>query len=230
MKEVAKIWYNYEVIEIIGIVDDFIHEQHKKTHIFYEQRYLSYLKDKYINKIKNTTIIDIGANIGNHAIFFKKFMACDKIICFEPISELYECLALNMKNNDLEGDFIGYQFAVGLFPQAYLGKKDINNWGSYREDGKIDLRGITCVTLDSMTFRENIGMIKIDVEGMEYEVLQSAVNTIKRLKPKVIVLESWDIAETINTCGKLLFQFGYKLKPIFDLANKENCWNLEFTI
>jgi len=72
---------------------------------------------------------------------------------------------------------------------------------------------------------ENIGLIKIDVEGHEIHVLKGALETLKRNNYPPILFESWDEwRENHEHCipaSKLrseLFQYlkelGYKIEPI----------------
>jgi hypothetical protein len=64
-------------------------------------------------------------------------------------------------------------------------------------------------TLDSFNF-DRIDLLKIDVEGFEYDVLNGAVNTIRRLKPKII-LETHS-KELRQKCDDFLKKAGYRLK------------------
>ena len=66
------------------------------------------------------------------------------------------------------------------------------------------------VKFDSLNIQEKIDLIKIDVEGAEVEVLEGAIETIKKYKP-VIVVESFNRK---NECDYILCNLGYKLKDI----------------
>jgi hypothetical protein len=56
---------------------------------FYELPILQHIET---NHYKQKTILDIGANIGNHTCFFENFLEFEKLICFEPHSEIVFCL------------------------------------------------------------------------------------------------------------------------------------------
>lgn len=64
---------------------------------FDELPILELLKKRIPQNIIETTFIDIGANIGNHSIFFSFF---DSIISFEPNQFTYGILKLNLSNLD----------------------------------------------------------------------------------------------------------------------------------
>jgi FkbM family methyltransferase len=57
---------------------------------------LSFLRNNYKDQ-KN--IIDIGANIGNHSLFFSKFMS-NKVYSFEPYGQNIELFKQNLSNRN----------------------------------------------------------------------------------------------------------------------------------
>ena len=70
----------------------------KEISIFgtYEKEQLNKIID--ITKSKKRRIcLDIGANIGNHSLFFSNFF--EKVISFEPHYKTFQVLKINAKNN-----------------------------------------------------------------------------------------------------------------------------------
>jgi hypothetical protein len=58
--------------------------------------------DKFLEYIpKNGIIYDIGANIGNHTLFFSRYTLPQKIFAFEPIKEVCEVLVHNLRKNNI---------------------------------------------------------------------------------------------------------------------------------
>ena len=47
----------------------------------------------------NGIVYDIGANIGNHTLYFSRTLNPKKIYSFEPAKELFETLNFNIKVN-----------------------------------------------------------------------------------------------------------------------------------
>lgn len=128
-------------------------------------------------------IADIGANIGNHTVFFSKICRATKIYSFEPQKEMYEILQKNVELN--------HCVEVQLFNFALGNKKgmlsihdfDPTNWGgtSFVQDNN---GNIPVETFDSLNIQK-VDFMKIDVEGAEVNVLQGAIETIKRDKPLI---------------------------------------------
>ena len=161
---------------------------------------------------KNSVVIDIGANIGNHTLFFANECHVKKIYAFEPIRTVYDVLIENIKINKLEK--IVDARCIGLSDvnsKASIKMYDLKNFGGTHikenPEGEIEL-----VKLDSLNIKEKIDLIKIDVEQMDYEVLCGAKETILRDKP-IIYVESFD-TEFPNT-NTFLCELGYEIAQAF---------------
>lgn len=87
----------------------------KMTHNFFEIEFLKFIQKSYPN---HHDIIDIGANIGNHSLFFAKFLNCKKIHAFEPVDTNLQLLQKNLQ--DYETKCIIYDMALsncqGMLP------------------------------------------------------------------------------------------------------------------
>ena len=66
--------------------------------------------------------------------------------------------------------------------------------------------------LDSYNFK-NISIMKIDVEGHEIAVLEGALNTIKRNKPKILI-EVWNRPKRQKEFMEFMKKINYKVKKI----------------
>jgi FkbM family methyltransferase len=134
-----------------------------------------------------STIVDIGANIGNHAIQFSRYF--NKVVAFEPNPRVYELLESNtkrIKNVEI------FNLGCGQGSAILKLKETVGNIGGssvvldVESKSSIDIK---IVPLDEM--RDVIGridVIKIDVEGMEIDVLRGSEKTISASNP-VICLE-----------------------------------------
>ncbi|GGY07794.1 FkbM family methyltransferase [Paludibacterium paludis] len=147
--------------------------------------------------------IDCGANIGVHTIEWARFMyGWGHVIAFEAQEKIYYALAGNIVLNNCF-NVNAMNSAVG----AECGHIDIpepdylvpGSFGSFElkpsgcgEDigqpidyGNRPLR-VEMVTLDSLAL-ERVDLVKIDVEGMEEQVLAGAESLLRRHRPILFV-------------------------------------------
>jgi len=147
---------------------------------YYERDEIDLLKGHFNDKIKNNTFIDVGANIGNHTLYFQKYFK--NIKAFEPQVKIFKILKLNTEN------FKNINiFNYGLDTSSYTTKFSIpfSNSGMANELKK----DLACYTekVEFKIFDKNhndtISYIKIDVEGNEEKVLMSMKNSIIKNLP-----------------------------------------------
>ena len=134
------------------------------------------------------TFVDIGANVGNHAIFAAKALGASRVICFEPNPEALRILNINIRLNTCEDKVCVYP--IGLSDKPGLATIDgayRNNLGSVRLKISTSNEGFTIGVGDELLVDECVGFIKIDTEGYELAVLEGLRNTIKRDNPVIFV-------------------------------------------
>lgn len=134
--------------------------------------------------------IDVGANIGCHTVALAELTTRrGAVIAFEPIRFLYQCLCGNVALNGIE-HVRAYQLALGaeagetLVPPMDFAEDD-NFGGVPLGDWKIG-ESVTVLPLDAMA-PKRVDFMKIDVEGMEQDVLTGAFATIERCAPVLYV-------------------------------------------
>jgi len=163
-------------------------------------------------------VIDIGAHVGISVLHWSEHF--DSITAFEPMPKHFECLQKNthhIKNIQLINCAISNQ--TSTLTGAYRTGK---NSGSFQllDDNYIQpskklpriVYDIDSKRLDEFTFN-SIGLIKIDVEGWELEVLKGAIDTIKTHRPILLIeftggnssksLHQYDVAEYQNLINLL---------------------------
>lgn len=118
------------------------------------------------------TVLDIGANIGTHTIFYTKH--APHVHAFEPNPLAFECLFHNL--HDLAEC---YHVAVGD-KEGWVGMSppDKNYGAMYTVPG----HEVRMITVDSLELTQ-CNFMKIDVEGDELAVLRGANETIHRFRP-----------------------------------------------
>jgi FkbM family methyltransferase len=129
------------------------------------------------------TFLDIGANIGNHALMFNRFRPDATIHCFEPIFKNYVLLNENAKDKP---NIKTYHVGLGSTNEVVkTSQPHVNNAGGIRVDKQAG-EGETIIIIpgDTMNFIWAT-FIKIDVEGYELDVLRGLNNTITTCDPNI---------------------------------------------
>jgi FkbM family methyltransferase len=132
-------------------------------------------------------VFDVGANIGASALALASLLNTDGggiVYAFEPQPENYDLLARNTEDTDL---IVCFQSALGKDARplrvprlAQLGHK---NYGDVRLGQSGELAVVD--TLDNFANGKRVDFIKIDVQGMEADVLEGGSKTIKRFRPVI---------------------------------------------
>lgn len=172
---------------------------------------------------KTTTALDIGANIGNHSLYFSSIFS--KVIAFEPSSIIYRLLEINTESTE---NVKIEKLALGSHESDSILYSNSSNYGSSSiiEDHELFQiqENIKIKPLDDLDFGTNsISLIKIDVEGFEIEVLKGSTKTIKIHQP-LIILEQWEKEFVDNTSLSIRFlsDMGYRFVWTDDYSSKSN--------
>jgi FkbM family methyltransferase len=170
---------------------------------------------------KSETVLDIGANIGNHSIFFAKFF--NRVYSFEPNPITYEVLRMNAKYTPTDGDIIPLNFGLSDKEGDLPFLVSNTNMGGSRillESSDITGAGAIFVPvrvadqIDEIN-NENVSLIKIDVEGHEINALRGAEKILLSKKPSILFEQG--VAEIQNGSSlviEYLSSLGYKFYTI----------------
>lgn len=174
--------------------------------------------------LKNKDIIDAGAFTGDTSIPLSEITK-KNVYAFEPFRESYDLLVKNIEDNNIKniipinkslGDINGERtlFLAGENIQGITNDPNIR-----KSDKKIKVEE---TTIDRFVSENNldVGLISIDVEGAELDLLKGAVKTIKNQKPILTVSiyhKASDFFEIIPWIANL--DLGYEFK-----IEKEHPW------
>jgi FkbM family methyltransferase len=191
MNENAEYLVKYRGQEIAMVVRD-PNDVIQKNFIngrFYELEELEYLKTLVPPK---SIIADVGANVGNHTLFFSAICRASKVIPFEVNESATELLKINVERNvelthiiDLSHLGIAVGKTAGFVEK--VADKQSHNLGATSFLASKKKTGYEMRSLDQMLSGIPIDFMKIDVEGMEFEVLEGASNIIDKFKPILFV-------------------------------------------
>ncbi|MCW0223536.1 FkbM family methyltransferase [Campylobacter lari] len=129
---------------------------------------------------KDTIIVDIGSNIGNHSLYLAAHGF--DVYAFEANQELCDIFKVSIELNGFKKIKL-HEFGLSDKKEtAILDNLNPENLGGQSLKIK-DFGNITLYPLDDIKFEKDISVLKIDVEGMETKVLNGAINTIKKYRP-----------------------------------------------
>ena len=203
--------------------------------------------DLLYKHIKSGMIIfDVGANIGDTALRFAKLTGeTGQVYSFEPDSVNYKKLRLNIENNSFKNI---HTYNIGLGSKNSIEKLyrvNPENKGMNRimtsENSSSEFTEINIRTIDDIVNESSIkrvDLLKIDVEGFEFEVLNGAKTILQKFKPVLFIEIDEQNLKQNNTTPKNLFNFlisaGYTItiaqRQQIISGNESNWINAHFDI
>lgn len=182
-------------------------------------------KDK--PSIKDKCFIDVGAHIGTHSLILAPY--CQRVYSFEPHRSSYHALAGGIVLNGLVDKVYSYNLALGgpeqhnTRSELYIPTEDGVGATMIKDTknmGKTDVvERPTIYALDEMKLR-NIGLIKINTNGSELNVLKGAAKTIALCRPRILL---YCQKEQYDELVKFMETIDYKLGPVAGCPNYYLC-------
>ena len=176
---------------------------------------------------KNSIFFDIGANIGIYSIF-SAIINSSKVYSFEPESNNFQILMSNIITNNINKFVSPYQ--IGISNKTEFTNLNLNNFSpglSHHTVGENALddtnlkpiysrfkQGIFSTTLDDLCFKWKFPIpsyIKIDVDGIEYKIIEESEKTLGSPKLQSVLIEinenRIEDRKIIDTLKKNKFQY-----------------------
>jgi FkbM family methyltransferase len=171
------------------------------------------------------TAFDVGANAGTHTVPLAKHVGESGFVyAFEPQRVVFQTLCANVALNSLLNVECVHA-AVGAAPGTVLiPDLDYNapaNYGGISPKLFESGRPVRQIVLDDYCGLPAVDLVKIDVEGMELDVLQGAARFIERFRPLMYVEnDRVDRSEAlIRALGDAGYRLFWHLPPLFNPAN-----------
>jgi len=159
-------------------------------------------------------LYDIGANIGQYSLYpAKKLSGKCQIYAFEPEALNFAKLNINISLNDLSGCIKAYPIALSGKDQIsdfYINKmgygqalhhlgKNVDNMNKSFEPEHV--QGAISLTLDSLVYDYSLkcpNHIKLDIDGLEKEIIEGGKQTLSRPEVKSVLVEVSKVSEDNN--------------------------------
>lgn len=170
----------------------------------------------------NSIVLDIGANFGQMSILFSETQRNVKVFAFEAQKYVFELLEKNVKVNDKKNikcfyNLVGSKSGIENIKINKLYK--FGSWGANNieySSNKQRSTKIKAIKIDDIKFDQTISFMKVDVQGLDLDVLRGAKNTIKYHRMPII-FEYESIFENIydykfDDIEKILNEINYEVK------------------
>jgi FkbM family methyltransferase len=135
------------------------------------------------------TVVEVGANIGSHTVSIgKKVGPAGRVIAVEPQRIIHQYLSANVSLNKLDNvecHWAGCGGEAGemIVPPVNYFAEEIQNFGGLSLTSHGEGERVPIMPLDDIMKGRPAQLIKIDVEGMEADVLRGATGLIMGSRP-----------------------------------------------
>ncbi len=152
-------------------------------------------------KQPDAVFLDIGANTGTHTLAISK--RCKQIHCFEPSPDALEALRRNISANLIQNVAI---HPFGLSSESrisgfYENKEGNLGAGTFQHQNRLPDLELPLERGDEVFPKlkiESVDLVKVDVEGHEFEVLKGIRDHLERSRPIVL----WEFNPSQNNIPK----------------------------
>ncbi|MEX2114014.1 MAG: FkbM family methyltransferase [Pirellulales bacterium] len=177
------------------------------------------------------SVVEIGANIGAFTVFLAQHVGRQGVVlAIEPQRLVFQTLCANLALNSITNVACFQQASGAQHGSLHVPQLDplvVNNFGGLALGEYQRGQVVAVVPLDAFNL-QRCDFIKIDVEGMEEDVLRGAVETIARCRP-IMYVEN-DRPEKCESLIRYIASLGYRMywhcPPLFNpsnfLGNPEN--------
>jgi len=140
---------------------------------FYEQEFLDYIRRLNVRGV----YVDAGSCLGTHTVWFAMYCPSTYVHAFDPRERCARWTQMNVDANDLTAKVTVHRVGLGAEPGTAKSHLD-GVWEHF-----------DVVPLDQVV-QGQVAVLKIDVEGMEEQVLAGARRILREYHP-VLFVEAW---------------------------------------
>ena len=181
VKDVKFLSYSFDVPDLPSFVWQF-------KELFVDGLY------KFETHSKEAIIYDCGANIGMSCLYFKKLYPNAKIKAFEADPKIAKVLENNLAKNGVLNGIEIINSAVWIDEKGIEFSSEGADGGSiYGNENKIKMSSIRLK--EFLKKEEKVDMLKIDIEGAEYEVLKDCKDSLYNVDNLFVEYHSWNKTE-----------------------------------
>lgn len=164
---------------------------------------------------KARTVVDIGAHVGSFTVWASRRSPGARVLAVEPNPETFPLLVRNIDDNELQGRVTVLRAAVGTSPgtaglqlvEHSLGTRLARGGGS-----QVTVEVQTLPRLLADAGMDDVDLLKIDCEGMEYEVLEAMGSEGLRGIRALVCEYHPEPGRDVSSLDRVLGSAGFKVK------------------
>jgi FkbM family methyltransferase len=204
---------NEKIKRNIQKVNDFYRLSYENKHYYLPQNYfetgiwiyhygLKDLPDDVKSYIAGKDFLDIGAFMGDSSMILSEYNP-NKIYAYEPVADNYKLLLQTVEKNKLN---MVFPVNKGMGDIETVSKISGDYSSSSIMAAPENGQDIIVSTIDRECKGRNTGVIKMDIEGFEYQAIKGGLITIKRDRPVMLI--------SVYHTGKDFFEIPSMLKRL----------------
>jgi len=207
--------------------------QNKKVYFFYDKNKeliitTGVIKENFIYEqykwfdVKGKDVVDVGANIGDTAIYFA-LKGAKHVYAFEPYPYSYNIAKKNIKLNHLEDKITLLNEGCGKSGFVTIKEEYENTGGTDLKNFK-EGKKIRIVSLDEIVKRFNLthAALKVDCEGCEYDLILNASDKALQAFDKIIMEYHYGYRNLVKRLRRAEFNVKYSLPKYIYNTEAEN--------
>lgn len=214
----------------VKIVCNSVYELQKRSQLV-ESETLSWLKN-WVHD--GETLIDVGASVGTYGLIAAKLYPKLTAYCIEPSFTNFNSLCENILLNDLGGRVFPFCGAISdkqslstfLMPHTTIGAAGhqlANEKIPFAKPTKFSsIVSVYCIDDFVSALGITANHIKVDVDGLDFEVLQGANKTLQNNALKSLCVE----VDTVNVSTFIAYLAGYGFNVVDDPQRVGTTWNI----
>lgn len=199
MKNFFKIDFRWKVKTFLGRkIEVYLADADASSLLFFGSLFgdeLQVIKFLIKNLRENDIFYDIGSNYGFYTLLAQELITNGEIHSFEPLPKIFDLLRRNANleknpNTFLNNVALSNQVGEAIFYNREVARHTGTSSLIFQRDNpeKYIIIKIKTTTLDEYTKTHKApSIIKLDVEGAEFLVLEGGLSTIKNFKPIIIM-------------------------------------------
>jgi FkbM family methyltransferase len=190
---------------------------------FYELDLLEYMR-RMRPWMHGDTAVDVGANIGNHSLYFGQFLF-KHVFSFEANPALFDILSNNLHGRYAMHHLIPMAAGASVGRGSFVAGPSGNSGMGRAVPGA---GAIHFTTVDEALRGRNVALMKVDVEGGELDVLRGSEGVLRTHKPHLFI--ECATPEAFAAIRDHLAPLGYAplthwaTTPVYHFAHRPTLW------